>query len=154
MSYDNFIKATKLMVNCKNYRNAGGVSDIEITKSEKMLGISFSKQNYEFYSKFGCASFKGFEVFGVFPDRMDVLEGNSVAYALYDRQHFNLSPYWIPVFNFDDGVLAYLDYSSLNEFDEPRVIVAYYDGEQYVIDAIIAEDFGDFLYGLVAEDLT
>ena len=151
MSYANFIKSMELAKKCKFYTTAGGKNDEEIKLSEKLLRVVFSNQCREFYEKYGYLSFYGNEIFGIYPDDLEMLEGNSVAYALNDRKEYNLPEKWIPVYNFDDGSMAYLDYSSLNEENEPRVIMAEYNGEEYEIIEILAEDFGDFILELVEE---
>ena len=53
MSYANFVKALELAPQCKFYTTAGGKSDEEIGASEKILGVTFSKQCKEFYKKLG-----------------------------------------------------------------------------------------------------
>ncbi len=114
----------------------------------------FSSQCKEFYEKYGYLSFFGNEIYGIDPeDDSGILEGNSVAYALNDRKEYNLPKEWIPIYNFDDGNMAYLDYSSLNAEKEPRVIMAFYNGEKYEITEILAEDFGDFILQLVQEQV-
>ena len=60
---------------------------------------------------------------------------------------------WIPIYNFDDGNMAYLDYSSLNLEKEPRVIMAFYNGNKYEIVKTLAEDMGDFILQLVEEQI-
>ena len=82
-----------------------------------------------------------------------ILEGNSVAYALNDREEYNLPKEWIPIYDFGDGNMAYLDYSSLNMEKEPSVIMAFYNGDKYEINETLAEDLGDFLLQLVQEQL-
>ena len=57
MSYANFVKALELAPQCKFYTTAGGKSDEEIGASEKILGVTFSKQCKEFYKKLGYLSF-------------------------------------------------------------------------------------------------
>jgi hypothetical protein len=87
----NFIKAMELAPKCKFYTTAGGKSEEEIDMSEKKLGISFSPQCKEFYKKYGYLSFFGNEIYGIDPeDDSGILEGNSVAYALNDREEYNL----------------------------------------------------------------
>lgn len=72
-----------------------------------MLGIKFSKQCREFYAKYGYLSFFGNEIFGIDPnDDSGELEGNSVTYALNEREENGLPMEWIPVYNFDDGYMA------------------------------------------------
>ena len=65
MSYANFVKALELAPQCKFYTTAGGKSDEEIGASEKILGVTFSKQCKEFYKKLGYLSFFGNEIFGI-----------------------------------------------------------------------------------------
>ena len=154
MSYQNFQKAMELAPKCKFYTTVGGRSEAEIIKSEELLDVKFSKQCREFYEKYGYLSIYGNEIFGIDPnDNSGELEGNSVAYALNDRAENDLPENWIPIYNFDDGYMAYLDYSSLNEDGEPCVIVAWYNGAQYEVEEMIAEDFGDFVLHLVEEQL-
>lgn len=154
MSYTNFIKAMELAPKCRFYTTAGGIPEEEIKMSEEMLGICFSKQCREFYEKYGYLSFFGTEIYGIdSKDDSGILEGNSVAYALNDRKEYSLPKEWIPIYNFDDGNMAYLDYSSLNAEKEPRVIVAFYNGKEYEIVETLAEDFGDFILRLVQEQV-
>ena len=94
------------------------------------------------------------EIYGIDPeDDSGILEGNSVAYALNDREEYNLPKEWIPIYDFGDGNMAYLDYSSLNMEKEPSVIMAFYNGDKYEINEPLAEDLGDFLLQLVQEQL-
>lgn len=152
MSYQNYKEAMELAPKCKFYTTVGGRSEAEISKAEEMLGIKFSRQCREFYTDYGYLSFFGNEIFGIEPDS-DELEGNSVAYALNDRAEYGLPVEWIPLYSFDDGYMAYLDYSSLNADGEPCVIVAFYDGSEYQVEETIAEDFGEFVLRLVEEQL-
>ena len=99
-------------------------------------------------------SFFGNEIYGIDPeDDSGILEGNSVAYALNDREEYNLPEEWIPIYDFGDGNMAYLDYSYLNEQKEPRVIMAFYNGKEYEIVEKLAEDLGDFILQLVQEQI-
>lgn len=154
MSYQNYKDAMELAKKCKFYTTADGKSQEEIKKSEELLGVKFSKQCREFYEQYGYLSFYGNEIFGIDPDDdSGELEGNSVAYALNDREEYGLPASWIPIYNFDDGAMAYLDYSSLNDDGEPRVIMAEFDGSEYHVEETIAEDFGEFVLQLVKEQL-
>ena len=76
-----------------------------------------------------------------------------MAYALNDRKEYQLPNDWIPIFNYDDGSMAYLDYSNRKADGEPKVIMCIYTGEKYEIVEEVAEDFGDFLLQLVEEQL-
>ncbi len=154
MSYRNLKKALKLAPRCEYYTTADGKTKEEIQKAEEILDIKFSRQCVKFYESCGYLSFYGNEIFGIDPnDDSGVLEGNSVAYAINDRNEYNLPKAWIPIYNFEDGNMAYLDYATLNSEKEPRVIMAFYNGEEYEIDEVLAEDLGDFILELVEEQL-
>lgn len=149
MSYQNYEIAMELAKNKAFYTTAGGKSEIDIAKAEEMLGVKFSKQYWDFNSKYAYLSFSGNEIFGIDTDNMDELEGNSLAYALNDREEYGLPDHLIPIYNFDDGCMAYLDFSSLNTNEEPCVVAAEHNGSEFVIVESLAEDFGDFVLHLV-----
>lgn len=154
MSHQNLVKAMELAQKCKFYTVADGKTEEEILKAEQMLNVQFSVQCKEFYKKYGYLSFFGNEIFGIDPDdNSGILEGNSVTYAINDRKNFNLPKEWVPIYNFEDGNMAYLDYSSLNSEKEPRIIMAFYNGKQYEVVETLAEDFGTFLLRLVQNQL-
>ena len=153
MSYQNYITAMKMATECDDYEVADGVGEDRIKASEEILGVSFSRQCREFYRTYNYMSFFGAELFGVDPNYdADCLEGNSLAYALNDREEYGLPNEWIPVCNLDDGYMAYLDYSVLNEENEPRVIMANYNGNEYELVEVLADDFGDFVLQLIEEE--
>ncbi len=154
MSYSDLQNALSLAPECKFYTTAGGKSESDIKKSEQMLNIKFSKQCLDFYEKCGYLSFFGNEIFGINPDNLEILSGNSVAFALNDRETYGLPSSWLPIYDFDDGDMAYLDYSSLNDDNEPPVISAFFNGEEYVVSEQIAEDIGSFILKLVEEQLS
>ena len=70
-----------------------------------------------------------------------------------DREEYNLPEEWIPIYDFGDGNMAYLDYSSLNAEKEPDVIMAFYNGDKYETVEKLAEDLGDFILQLVQEQI-
>lgn len=153
MSYTNYLNAMEKAKECEFYTTDGGLDEDIIKRSQEMLGITFSKQCREFYSTYGYLSFEGNEIFGIDPDDdSGELEGNSVAYALNDREELGLPEKWLPIYSFDDGEMAYLDYSTLNEENEPRVIMGIYNGDTFEIEEVLAEDFGDFVMKLIEED--
>ncbi|WP_430749588.1 SMI1/KNR4 family protein [Drancourtella massiliensis] len=46
--------------------------------AEKLLGVKFSNQFWDFNAKYGYLSFYGNEIFGADPDHLDEMEGNRV----------------------------------------------------------------------------
>lgn len=148
MSYTNFEKALEEAKKLPDYFASPAATEEILAKSEALLGVKFSKQCKEFYLSHNYISFAGNEVFGIDPDDLDELEGNSEGYTLNEREENNINEDWIVFYNFDDGVYACFDYSDLNEDGEPQIIVIEFNGEEYIEEEIIAEDFGNFLIQL------
>lgn len=98
-------------------------------------------------------SFYGNEIFGADPDHLDEMEGNCVSYALTDRREYHLPHHLIPIYNYNDGCMAYMDYSCLNKSGEPCIVMMEYNGVEYIHIETLAEDFGDFVLKLVKEEL-
>lgn len=154
MSYKNFKKAIDLVKRCDGYSDGGGKSDTVVSKAENLLGIKFSKQNYQYFSKFGFIEFFGHEIYGIVKDDFSgTLTGCAIETALIDRKEHQLPKEWLPIYFFDDGYMGYLDYSQLNEEGEPSAIMAIYEENKYVIVEKVAEDLGDFILQLVTEQL-
>ncbi len=170
MSYKSFEKALRIAPQCSDYDIDKGTSKALIRKAEKLLGVRFSKQARYFYKKYNYMSFCGYEIDGIDPNSSFPLGGNAVASALADRKKYGLPEKWIPLCFLDDGCYAYMDYSQLNAEGEPRIIEAVYtngehwdeldcddleesqypkDGCRYTITDVLAEDFGEYLLGLV-----
>lgn len=140
---------------CNFYTTVGGKTEDQILRSEKLLGVKFSRQCKEFYKECGYMSFFGSEIYGIDPDdNSGILEGNSVAYALNDRKECDLCREWIPIYNIGDGDMVFLDYANKNSEGEPRVIECFYNGSQYEFVKILAEDFGSFVLQLVQTQLS
>ncbi|MGI6607406.1 MAG: SMI1/KNR4 family protein [Erysipelotrichaceae bacterium] len=152
MSYQDFKQALKLATDHKYFVSGTGLTAEEIKKAEGILGLEFSSQMIEFYKNFNYISFDGCEIFGINFDDSDIFEGNSLTYALHERKEYALSKKWLPIYNYGDGSLAFLDYSCLNIDREPAVIRCFYNGEQYQKMENAAEDFGSFLLSLIKEN--
>ncbi|MDR2022012.1 MAG: SMI1/KNR4 family protein [Hungatella sp.] len=153
MSYSNFQKATELAKKCQYYKTAGQQTEELISKVENVYGFKISSQHYEYYIKYGYIMFFGTEFFGIYKDVFDGIYASNAVIATLDREQFNLPKEWIPLFDYDDGYIAYLDYAHLNSDNEPRVILAIYTGKEYEVTDVIADDLGDFLLELVQEQL-
>ena len=151
MSYENYKTAMEAAKSLRYYTTAGRRSDESIQKSEDLLGIKFSAQYRDFNKHYGYLSFFGCEIFGADPEDLEIAEGNSVACALSERRDYGLPSFLLPIYNFDDGCMAYLDHSSLNEAGEPRVVMKEYAGSGYELVKVLDEDFGDFVLHLVRE---
>lgn len=154
MSLSNLEKALELAKKCDDFMTTGGVSSEIIQKSEELLQINFSIQNRIYYERVGYLSFFGCELFEIAPfDDLSIPEVNSIAYAINDRKEYNLPKSWLPFYNYDDGYMAYLDYDNLNSEGEPRVILSYYNGDEYIIDEILSDDLGNFMLEMVEDSL-
>jgi len=155
MSYGNLEKALELAKQCEYYTITGGKSDETIRNAEKLFGQSFSKQNDSFYRMVGYLSFFGNEFYGICTeDFSGDYTGCAIEATLADRRDYNLPKDWLTVYFFDDGYMGYLDYSQLNADGEPPVIMAIYNGQEYVVVEKIAEDLGEFILGQVEEQLS
>ncbi|MCL2474555.1 MAG: SMI1/KNR4 family protein [Chloroflexi bacterium] len=154
MSYQNFEKALELAKQCEFYMVKGERSGEVVAKAEELVGFKFSKQNFEFFKKTGYLSFSGNEFYGICKDDFSgSYTGCSVEATLQDRKEYNLPPQWLTIYFFDDGYMGYLDYGQLNEDGEPPVIMAIYNGDEYVVTEKVAEDLGDFILQLVENQL-
>jgi hypothetical protein len=154
MSYQNFSKALTLAKQCDGYLDGGGKSDSVIMEAERLLNINFSRQTSQYFSQFGFIEFFGNELYGIVKDDFSgIYVGCAIEATLQDRKELNLPLQWLTIYDFDDGYMGYLDYSQLIEDGEPPVIMAIYNGKEYVVVEKVAEDFGDFLLMLVNEQL-
>lgn len=150
MSYHDYKKAMELAKNCKFYTTLDGKRQDEIDAAERNLNIKFSKEIKDFYLEYGYLSFEGNEIFGIDPlDDSGILEGNSVTYALNEREQYGMPNEWLPFYNYGDGYIVCQNYSTNNEEGEPEIISVFFDGEKYAIDEKIANDFGEFVLRLI-----
>ena len=154
MSYHNFEKAMQLAPQCEYYNVAGEQTEDLIEKVEKAYGFKISHQHYKYFKEYGYIVFIATEIYGIYKDVFDgIYAGNAVIATLQDRKECNLPKEWIPLYDYDDGYKAYLDYMYLNSENEPRVILGIFTGKEYEITEVISEDFGDFLLELVEQQL-
>jgi hypothetical protein len=150
MSYSNYIKAIGLVEKCEGYESGTGKPDSVIKKAENLLGVHFSKQLYHYFSNYGYIEFFGAEIYGIVKDDFSgIPSGACVETALIDRKRYALPLAWMPIYDFGDGNMAYLNFDDKNEDEEPPIIMAIYTGKTYEIRHQVASDFGDFLLVLV-----
>ena len=154
MSYKSFEKALDSASKCNFYTIKGKRSKEVVARAEELFGHKFSRQNYDFYIKLGYLSFWGNEFYGIGKDDFSgTYTGCAIEATLQDRKEYNLPREWLIIYDFGDGYMGYLDYSQVNKDGEPPVIMAIYDGKEYIVIEKVAEDFGDFLLKLVEEQM-
>ena len=154
MSYSNYKRGMQLAEKCKYFQCGGRQSNELIEKVEKTLNIVLSKQHKDYFTNYGYVSFEGNDFYGIYDKVFEgIYAGNAVIATVEDRKEYGLPNTWIPIYDFDDGYVAYFDYENKNDNGEPRIILGMYNGKQYEISEIIAEDFGDFLIEMVKEYL-
>ncbi|MDH6366901.1 MULTISPECIES: SMI1/KNR4 family protein [unclassified Breznakia] len=154
MSYKNFKKAIELAKKCDGYLTGTGIPENVIKDAECKLNVQFSKQLTLYLTKNGFIEYDGCEIYGIIKtDFSAIPEGSIVESCMYYRKKNNLPRNWLPIYNYNDGYMAFLDYGDLNEEQEPKVIMGIYTGEQYEKTNNLAEDFGDFILSLVEEQL-
>ena len=150
MSFSGFEQACEAMVRVPGFETSGGIDEQSIQEAEAALGLKFSRQCRRFYNTYDYTTIDGYELFGIHGGaHAAILEGNCVAYALNDRQQYKLPHEWVPLLNFLDGTMAYIDYSKINDQNEPQVIRAFYAEDQYCVVEVLAEDLGGFLTRIV-----
>ena len=155
MSYKSFQEALRVARQCEYYTTRGELTNEVVSKAEELFGQKFSRQNYEFYMKTGYLSFSANEFYGICKDDFTGTHaGCAIEATLLDRSKYNLPGKWLTIFCFDDGYYGYLDYSQLNEDNEPPVIRAIYNGDEYIVAEKVADDLGDFLLMCVEEQLS
>jgi len=155
MSYKNFEKALELAKQCKYYTTRGELAINVVAKAENLFGQKLSKQNYDYFKNTGYLSFFGNEFYGICKDDFSGTHaGCAIEATLQDRIEYSLPKEWLTIYFFDDGYYGYLDYSQINEDGEPPVIMAIYNGNEYIIKEEVADDFGDFLLMRVEEQLS
>ncbi|MCR5123133.1 MAG: SMI1/KNR4 family protein [Ruminococcus sp.] len=156
MSKQNFDKAIKLVKKCEDFDKGGKKSPKIIEKAEQLLGLKFSEQESEYLSKFGYIEFSGVELYGILNEDFEddgEYEGCMVEWTLHEREEGNIPEDWIALQFADDGGMIFLDHSDIDENGEPKVILAEDTGTGYKKTDLIADDFGNFLLGVVEEQL-
>lgn len=154
MSYSNFQNAMLKAAEFDDYSVGAPVEKEVLQKAEEKLNVHFSKILNEYLGKYGYVEFGGNEIFGIVKEDFDdlsVLEGCMVEYAVSERLNCQLPESWLPIYNFDDGYMGFLDFSRKNAEGEPPIIMAVYTGEKYIMVKKIADDLGDFLLDLANE---
>lgn len=151
MSYNDFIKAMNLAKKCDNYSTMNSVKPEIIAKAEAAIGISFSRQLKEYLSTYGSICFFGVELYGINNENFNskFLEGNLVEWTLNERKVTHLNNNWLPIRFEDDGAMAFLDFSDMNDEGEPHIILAEDHGDGYEKNDIIADDLGEYVLELV-----
>lgn len=155
MSYKNYVKAMKLAKKCDDYCTGDGVTDSVIGKAENLLDIKLSRQVKEYLKTYGYMEFFGVELYGIVKTDFssEVIEGCMVEWTRNQRENSNLNSKWIPIRFEDDGCMAMLNFESLNEDNEPCVILAEETDSGYEMTEKIADDLGDYILGLVNDQL-
>lgn len=132
------------------YENAGKQSAALLEKVEATYGFKLSPQHDEYLRDYGYVMFFGIEFYGIYKNVFEgIYAGNAVIATLQDREEFNLPKKWIPIYDYSDGQMAYLDYFQLDENGEPPIIVGIYNGEEYIMLEQVAEDLGEFFLQMV-----
>ncbi len=155
MNYKKYEKVLKKAKKCEDFDCGTSHSEEIIQKAESALNIVFSPQIKHYLSKFGYIELFGIELYGIVDENFslnkDCLEGCMVEWTLNERANNNLNSNWVALRFEDDGEMAFLDFENLNAEGEPRVIAAIGKESGYVLDRMLAEDFGEYLNDLIEE---
>jgi hypothetical protein len=153
MKYNDFLELLDSLTELEDFSSGEGVSDTVIQSAEKLLNIKFSPQIKKYLGEYSYIEFDGVELYGIVNENFtsDVTEGCMVEWAISERTESDLNPNYIPIKFEDDGNMVFFDFGDINSDGEPKVISASFDGETYVKDCDLAEDFGEYLKDLIEE---
>jgi len=119
-----------------------------IDLAQEELGIIFSPQHRDFLRSYGAISFGATEICGLVNENFNKPSASDVVWNTLEERKNGLPSKLCLVYRFGNGDLFCLDYNSLNTDGEPRVVSYRHDSEKEDQEyEVIAEDFGDFLWG-------
>ncbi len=120
------------------------------------MSIIFSPQIKHYLSEFGYIELFGIELYGIVNESFSLdkndFEGCMVEWTLNERANNNLNPNWIALKFEDDGEMVFFDFENTNAEGEPRIISAIDEGNGYILNDELAEDFGEYLNYLIEEE--
>jgi hypothetical protein len=153
MKYNDFLELMDSLTELEDFSSGEGVSDTVIQSAEKLLNIKFSPQIKKYLGEYSYIELDGIELYGIVNENFtsEVTEGCMVEWAISERTESDLNPNYIPIKFEDDGNMVFFDFGDINSDGEPKVISASFDGETYVKDCDLAEDFGEYLNDLIEE---
>lgn len=155
MSYIDYEKALKIMSENKEKCDFfGKCPENLIEKAENVLEIKFSTIYRNFLMDFGAGNYGSEEIYGIIGDNfIDSSILNGIWYTLIERKQVNLPKNLVVIYDTCGDELFCLDFNKLNNENEPEVVV-YIPGEknENQLYEKIANDFGEFLLGLVIDD--
>lgn len=152
LSWNTYQEAIELMKQNEDECDfVGERTDELINKAENVLGFSFSKIYRDFLKKFGAGNYGSEEVYGLIHDDFEnSYVPDAIWYTLTERKDSKLPKHLLVIYSTGMGELFCLDFNSVNEVGEPKVInfIPGIDVDKQDL-TIIANDFGDFLLNLV-----
>ncbi|PGZ90922.1 SMI1/KNR4 family protein [Bacillus sp. AFS029533] len=157
MGWSNYEKALALLEQNKvDYDFVSGCSDHLIEKAETALSLKFSKIYKHFINNYGAGVFATYEILGVthenFHESPTLDYPDAVRFTLTKRRLKRLPENFITIIDYDPDIVYCLDFSKLNDENEPAV-VSFNLGEDWGEQKLIAEDFGDFLLEIIQDEI-
>ncbi len=156
MNYKKYEKVLKKAQKCDDFDCGTSHSEEIIQRAESALSIIFSPQIKHYLSEFGYIELFGIELYGIVDESFSLdkndFEGCMVEWTLNERANNNLNPNWIALKFEDDGEMVFLDFENTNAEGEPRIISAIDEGNGYILNDELAEDFGEYLNYLIEEE--
>ncbi|MBM7364105.1 SMI1/KNR4 family protein [Priestia taiwanensis] len=132
-----------------------GVSHELIKLAEEKIGLKFTGSYLDFLQTFGVGDFGSQEIYGIIhEDFENSSTPDAIWYTLTERKEGDFPNHLLVIYNTGFGEIFCLDYSNLDDTQEPKV-VAYSPGFELEVQTyeLIADTFGDFLLALVEEEL-
>lgn len=152
MSYQNYQKAIEIATRSKKIRVGKGVSAAYLDAIQEKLCITLSPIHRDFLLNYAPMTIGKNSLLGLVEDATgeeDALD-NLLSCIRFMHEKFSIPQTWIPVMVYNDGCIAYMDYSG-DDINEPNIKVIFFAslGCRIEIDNNRANDLGDFLFDLI-----
>jgi SMI1 / KNR4 family. len=156
MSSESYQEAKKIVLKNKDLADfVGGRPSKLIKKAEEKLDLRFTGLYLDFLQTFGAGNFGAQEIYGIINEDFEHSSvPDAIWYTLTERIETNLPNNLLVIYDTGSDELFCLDFSKLNEKEEPKVISFVPEIElKNQAHEIIANDFGDFLFNLVKQEI-
>lgn len=155
MSMLDYEKAAKLVIENPHLADFVGPRPKSLIEAaEQALSVHFPPTYRRFLVEFGAGGFGSEQIYGVVHENFEEsCAPDGIWWTLQDRKNWQLPPSLIAIYDMGDGEVFYLDLATIEEGEAPVIVydAAYMPEEQSR--EIIANDFGEFFFDLVQDQI-
>ncbi|UOQ94879.1 SMI1/KNR4 family protein [Halobacillus shinanisalinarum] len=156
MSIETYQKAKEIILSNEDMADfVGGRTNGLIKMAEGKLGLKFTGLYLDFLKTLGAGNFGAQEIYGILKDDFENSSvPDAIWFTLTERKETGLPNDLLVIYDTGGDELFCLDFNKLDENGEPKV-VSYVPGMKLddQVYQVIAHDFGEFLLGLVRQEL-